>query len=243
LDSGGQSPVAAFKITGTSGTVAISAPQNSDGTGSVDLIGGTYTLNASSVTNSATAIVNKINDLSYVTGYTAIRDVDKIFIYAPVSWAPGFAQALNANDIVAIIYTAVSDPTAVPGATNPSSLLAIVTPDPVVFNYSRPKGSGGVDIQVKAKVTVSGGTGPTGDGKNLVYAYAWAELVAGSGNGIKIVGGFSNSSDATFRYFTNGPTNESYTITGSFVLLIRDNSSPNNLLQIPIVVQFNVTVT
>ncbi len=83
--SGSVAAQASFSISGSSGTVAVSAPQNDDGSGTADLTGGAISF-ITDLTTTATAIVTAINANTYLTGYTAVSSGANITVTAPLDF-------------------------------------------------------------------------------------------------------------------------------------------------------------
>ncbi len=193
---------ASFQVTSFVGTYTLTAPANSDGTGTAQLTGGAVTaITSTSVT--ADLIVQAVNDLTYVHGYTALKNAtDSVFIYAPEAWG----SSINGFNLT---VTEAGGGSSGGGGSNPATMSATISPSPLykeyVFNTAGTYTPSGF-----AEVTVSGGTGP--------YTYAWTETTTGSANGITIL-----QNNAPIGYFSKTGVSRNTTLSGSYKCTVTDS--------------------
>jgi hypothetical protein len=216
----GSSAVASFQVTVNTGPFTVTAPEFSDGTGTVDLCGGPVSA-AGSVNDTAEAIKDAINDLSDFHGYTALRSGANVYVYADSTWG-------NFTFNLTVTGTSVGASAGSPGAvsallvpetTSDFGYYVIVTTTSVLVQSSN---SPSVEQLVSGNATIAptGGTAP--------YSYVWSETTPGSGNGIDI--GNSTSQTVTFSKLMAKSTD----LSGSFRCLVTDSAAVSY--------QLNVTV-
>ena len=112
----GAGALACFQILNiVNGSFTLTAPENSDGTGSVDLCGGAVPV-AATVIATATSIVKAINDLTFIHGYSANNfnpvsglATDSVYVNAKSSWGP-FAFNLTVTPNASVGVCAVAPP-------------------------------------------------------------------------------------------------------------------------------------
>ncbi len=137
-----QSASTAFFITSGSGggTIDVSAPLHSDGTGSVDLTSGTVAW-AGTAVGTASGVVAAINANTITTGYTAKlgtgNNANQVIIYAPQAWG-ALINTFNVTVTQVNITTAL---VVVP-------LSATMTPSAPVVKYKGGVGVGVVTLNV-----------------------------------------------------------------------------------------------
>lgn len=208
---------ASFQVTSFVGTYELTAPANSDGTGVAALTGGPVTA-ITSTTVTAGLIVQAINDLTYVHGYTAIKNAtDSVFVYAPAGWG----ASINGFDLT---VTVAGGGGTGGGGGVPVDMNGSVTPSPLAVSrvLNTPAQNRLVSGQVTA--SVSGGTAP--------YTFLWEELSAGSGNGIAITN--NNSPTASFSVTTPGVNT---CVQGAFKCTISDSAIGPQSIVVPLTVQ------
>ena len=208
--SAGTSAVAAFQITvnGAAGvdTYVVTAPHNSDGSGTVTLCN---TLAAASAVATAAAIKSCINDNTYLTGYSATVglgvDTNKVFVYAPQAWGA------TANGLtVTLTYTGGNSGDG-GGGTGGTLVCNIDQPTNATIHV----GSGTANVFSKiVHASGAGGTAP--------YTYLWAAkpVVPGpgdQGDGITI----SSPTAASTNFHKTLPINTS--AYGKFVCTVTDS--------------------
>lgn len=200
---------ASFQVGAATGTYELTAPANVDGTGTAALTGGTVA-GVTSTTVTAAAIVQAVNDLTYVHGYTALKNAtDSVFVYAPASWGA------SANGFNLTVNVAGGASTGA-GGTPPTTLVGTISPSPcqAINVYSTPATR---TILCQATASASGGTAP--------YTYAWAELSTGSGGGITV----ANTTTPTAT-FSKSLASNTYA-NGQFKCTITDSAgSPQSVV-------------
>jgi len=162
----GTCAIASFQITGNAGTFTLTAPETAAGTGSVDLCGGAVAAVGSGPAT-ATAIAKAVNDLTFVHGYTATTDTDKVFICANVAWGPvTFNLTVNVT-------------TGTVGVIGGTGTIAVFINPPAIQRTGIISGNSVVQVNSleSAVASANGGTG--------TLTYAWSEL-SGTNSGIKI---------------------------------------------------------
>lgn len=162
---------ACFEVTTNTGTFQLLAPENSDGTGSVDLCGGAVAV-ASSAATTATKIVTAVNDLSFIHGYRATISGAKVFIHANPAWGPvtfnltleytGGADASSCSGTSGLTVTVFE------GGATTSFDINVATRTPIFS-------SGTARLIAEPR----GGTPP--------YTYSWEQRYPGSGGFITII--------------------------------------------------------
>jgi len=192
----GTKAIAGFKVTLADGTFDLSAPTESDGSGTVELCGAPVVA-AATAALTVVAIAQAVNDLTNVHGYSAISNGDSVFIYA----------SPDLGDMTGDLVVTVTTGTVGAAGTAPGSLLATITPSPltVVKALTKP---GTFVVSGIATIAASGGTAP--------YTFAWSEATTGSGNGIAITN--STSAVATFSKSLFNNTQ----VTGNFKCVVTD---------------------
>lgn len=205
--------VAGFQVTGAAGTTyKLTAPAENDGTGTAELTGG-YITALASTTLTAQAIVDAVNDLTVIHGYSAIKNAtDSVFIYAPATWGALANQSTNALMVLTVDGTGG---TAAAGAMG-TSLGTTVTPSPLSVS----KRTGRVDTTVLgvATVVVAGGSG--------TYTYNWAEDLGpgASPSGIAISSTtVANPTFSALVHFTGAI--KDITFSGTFTCTVTDTVS------------------
>lgn len=168
----GNPAIAQFRITVSTGTFTLTAPEEPDGTGIVDLCNGAVTARATAA-ESATAIVAAINDLSYIHGYTATSTSADVFVYADITWGD-----VTQNGTVSFLLnvTTTTGTVAVVGTTPP--FFFGISPVNVEYGeiFAAPTVTNLTTIghgdNLIPRISVSGGTTP--------YIYGWAPASPGS---------------------------------------------------------------
>lgn len=203
---GAQAYAAAQMTAMTAGTITVTAPAESDGSGSHTLANAVAY--AGSIALTVTAIVAAINLRTVSTGYSAKVDdlaTDTFIVFAPLEWG---AFAFN-------LTVSWSDAgTTFAGGTY-ADALRVVQVKTVKGTRKPDVWSNGATVRAYTNncIVVMGGTPP--------YAtYFWSEPYSGSGNGIYITD--RTIACPTFEAFV--PKNQ--TISGLFRLSVTD-SAPN----------------
>jgi len=217
----GTSAVASFQVSVNTGPFTITAPANSDGTGTVDLCGGAVSVGAT-LADTAELIKDAINDLSDFHGYTSVRSGANVFVYANSEWGnftfnltvTGTDTAPSAGSPGAITALLVPQTTTQVGYT----VVVTTTSLAVFFSSGIP---GEQLLSGNATVAAVGGTGP--------YTYLWSETTAGAGNGINV----SNETSQTAT-FSKLLVADSF-ISGSFRCVITDTMAVSYQLNITVI--------
>lgn len=154
-----QSAKVAFTLNaGTNGTVTVTAPATSAGTGTAALTNGAINFNTS-LTQTAADVVAAINNYTFVTGYTAVQNGTTITVFAPSAWG---------NVTFNLTVTTTGDITTVGGT--PSNLFTI-TINPVGLDVLLASNSGKA-VSGSITAAISGATGATG------VTFSWDETNA-----------------------------------------------------------------
>ena len=202
---------ASFQVTSFVGTYTLTAPANSDGSGTAALTGGPVTA-ITSTTVTAGLIVQAINDLTFIHGYTAIKNAtDSVFVYAPAAWG-------SAANAFLLTVTEAGGGSSGGGGGVPTTLNATISPSPLVKDYVWNNSIGTFTARAIASITASGGT--PGIDPAPPYSYLWSETSTGSGNGIT-----PTTPTAQTTEFTKTGMLKSDTIIGSFKCVVTDTLS------------------
>ncbi len=206
-ETAGQRALAGFQITANTGPFVLTAPANSDGTGTAQLTCG-QVVAAGTIAATAGNIARAVNDFTSVHGYTAVFDgVDKVFIYAPASWG-NVTFNLTVTGATTAVATGI-----------PSDLKAVLDPSPLqVTRALNHAGTGFYTVKGDVKASASGGNVTS-------YLYAWSEASTGSANQIGINALQGTSGDlptASFYASLQAGT----TRTGQFKCIVTSSSNP-----------------
>lgn len=131
----GQPSVAQFRITVPTGTFTLTAPEDQDGSGLVDLGGGAVAARATAA-ETAIAIAAAVNDLTFVHGYFASVITADVFIYANSDWGD---VTQNGNLAFNLNVTTTMGTVAVVGTAPP--LQFSVSPVDIVYQVFVPGNS------------------------------------------------------------------------------------------------------
>lgn len=224
--TGGTSPSASFVVAINAGTFTVSAP--------TDVTGATYAnitdtaiAAAGSAALTAAAIVQAINDLTYLYGYTALASGASVKVFAPATYGAAFVSELR------VAYTG-ADGSAAASVPTPVALGLTITPNPAIKTQSR---SGqGVSAQIQVAATPSGGTAP--------YFYEWKVTPSGLGASRDImISGFINSVSCVFSFTipfgTVIPIGSTYVVNNAGTCKVTDNVGAT--LTVPLNITFNFT--
>lgn len=161
---------AAFTLTGgASGSITLTAPAKSDGTGTAAVTGGAVAFNTS-LAQTATDIGTAVNSNTYLTGYSAKVSGTTVTVFAPIAWG-NFAFNLTVTEVT--ITTAAGTSGAVVVNANPVSVS-------VVRVNNKP-----LTVSGSCAITVSGATG--------AVTYTWTECNA-DGSTVTTASGIAISS-------------------------------------------------
>lgn len=224
------SAVAAFNITGN-GDFTLSAPTASDGTGSIDLCGGTVIARGSSA-DTALAIVSAINDLTFVHGYTAIVNGAKVYVYANTDW----------NNFSGLLTVNTTGTATIETGSTPSTINLVFDPEAPTLVSTLHVGDSFTALSGTLRCIPSGGTPP--------YTFKWSYAdIDSSQLGTIVIAGIGGIGDngATIRFVAQSggviPTHPlvSYVYSRNYVCQVQDSAS--NIIAGHVTVSLIVNVT
>lgn len=224
----GNPAIAQFRITVSTGTFTLTAPEESDGTGSVDIAGGAVTARATAA-ETATAIAAAVNDLTFVHGYSATTSSADVFIYANGAWGD-----VTQNGTIPFLLTVVTTTgtAAAVGTTPPFNVVIYpnnieygqsVGPTQRTFTNLTTAGHGD-NLIVRA--TPTGGVAP--------YIYSIQPNSPGSTTGRDALGNpftvtaFRSVSSGEIYFNIAGTFNVPIDIVAVFRVTVTDSNSPTS---------------
>ena len=195
---------ASFRITANTGPFSITAPANVDGTGTVDLCGGSVSV-AGSINLTAAAITSLINGLTSFHGYNSqTNGGDTVFVYAPLDF--------DVSPNPAIVLTVTPDASVTAGAGNPDDFSISVSPSVILGEATAVAPFAGL-VVVKASAQVSI------NGPDTSYLYQWNYATANTTRKIKF-GNVNTESTMVFQTLFDTGIGEGGTRTEQFICTV-----------------------
>lgn len=196
--------IAAFQVVlsapSTGSFTSFVAPDRNDLLTTVNLTSGSVAASTTAVLT-ANAIASAINDLTFLTGYSAqTNGSDSVSVYAPSD----LGDSINGSNLV--ITTTGGPSVAAPGTVPTTLAIELV---PAAINVE----NNATVLYASCSAIPIGGTAP--------YTYVWEEATPGSGNGITII----QNTDPLYNssvVFKSTPLTYFGQVTGAFKCTVTD---------------------
>lgn len=202
---------ATFQLTGgAAGSVTVTAPLHSDGTGTANISNGAVPFNTS-LNQTATDIVAAINATTYIYGYTAVVNAANVIVYAPAAW--GNVTFNLTVTPVTITVGAGAAGTSLAAVLSPASLSVINS------GGGRTKTVGG-----QVSVLVSGVTGTS--------TAAWSEVEADGTTAVVTPSGIRMGSTTGLTNFFSANLTLNTSKVGYFKCVVTNGTSVTVVLSV-----------
>lgn len=167
-----------------------------------------------------TALAALVNANTVYYGYSALADGDSLTIYAPEAYGASSNGDTLKVDLTGDVTTTAS------GATPPTGLILVLTPNPATLTTNNPYQA------IKVTAGVSGGVGP--------YTYAWD--VQGTANGTITFGSDRIYSSCYFKLNLGNPlVHRGGTYVQAFKCTVTDTASGATAVVASVTVTINLT--